>query len=217
MTWIKFCSMKNEDDIAIALKVKPDAVGFLVGQQHKSSDFISPQKARELSQLLPTSITPVLVTHMSRPEDISLLVSETDIKTLQLHGGSTVEQVIELRKLLPCDSKLIYAVHINDDVVPEIIDSIIAHIDMLLLDSCINSEDRVGGTGVVHDWGISANIVKSYGIPIILAGGLTPGNVVNAIEYVHPYGVDVNSGVKDNNGFRSLSLCSKFVINVKNI
>jgi phosphoribosylanthranilate isomerase len=70
--------------------------------------------------------------------------------------------------------------------------------DALLLDTM--TQDRIGGTGVSHDWGISARIVEDVARPIILAGGLTPENVADAIGRVKPAAVDVNSGVEREDG-----------------
>ena len=66
--------------------------------------------------------------------------------------------------------------------------------DGIILDS--RTTDRLGGTGLTHDWSISRRIVEELPLPVILAGGLTPDNLEAAINAVHPYAVDVNSGVE---------------------
>ena len=66
--------------------------------------------------------------------------------------------------------------------------------DAILLDTLANG--KLGGTGAVHDWNKSAEIVRSLKVPVILAGGLNPGNVAAAIEKVRPYAVDVSSGLE---------------------
>ncbi|MEM3423739.1 MAG: phosphoribosylanthranilate isomerase, partial [Nitrososphaeria archaeon] len=76
--------------------------------------------------------------------------------------------------------------------------------------------DRLGGTGLTHDWEISAEIVKTVKIPVILAGGLTPDNVKKAIKKVKPFGVDVNTGVKDSNGYKDPEKVKLFVKVAKN-
>lgn len=68
--------------------------------------------------------------------------------------------------------------------------------DALILDSVNLKEDRIGGTGMTHDWILSKKMVDNSHLPVILAGGLTPDNVQYAIRSVGPYAVDVNSGVK---------------------
>ena len=80
--------------------------------------------------------------------------------------------------------------------------------DALLLDS--RTKDRLGGTGITHDWNISKEIVAKSKVPVILAGGLTEKNVYDAVKKVKPFGVDVNSGVEDN-GWKSYEKVLKFV------
>ena len=89
---------------------------------------------------------------------------------------------------------------------------IAADCDAVLLDS--RTSDRLGGTGRTHDWSVSARIVHELtriGRPVILAGGLTAGNVEPAIEAVHPFGVDVNSGVETETGDKDFPACQAFV------
>ncbi|MDW7998591.1 MAG: phosphoribosylanthranilate isomerase, partial [Thermodesulfovibrio sp.] len=85
--------------------------------------------------------------------------------------------------------------------------------DMLILDT--KTKDRIGGTGLTHDWNISAMIVKEVNIPVILAGGLNPDNVAQAIEIVKPYGVDCNTGTKGANGYKSPEKIRAFIQNAK--
>src|SRR5690606_12944148 len=81
--------------------------------------------------------------------------------------------------------------------------------DMLLLDTA--HEGRIGGTGVTHDWSVSARIVEASRVPVILAGGLNPGNVADAIERVGPAGVDANSGLEHGDGRKDFEKIKAFV------
>ena len=211
VTWVKLCSIKSKGDLNVVIKACPDAAGFLVGQTHNSTDFISPDKAKELASVLPKNIKPILVTHLSKAEEIFNLVMKTGIKTIQLHGNSNIKQIIDLRNQLDNKCELIYVIHANAEFSVNDINEIIPYIDMILIDSCDLNNDRVGGTGIVHDWEISSGIVKLTNIPVILAGGLNINNLQQAIQKVKPFGVDVNSGVKDTHGYRSKKLCQEFV------
>jgi hypothetical protein len=84
-------------------------------------------------------------------------------------------------------------------------------VDAIILDTINLEEDRVGGTGMIHDWSLSAKIVQETSLPVILAGGLNPKNVADAIKLVKPYAVDVNSGVKNYEGFKDLQKVTDFV------
>ena len=194
---VKICGIKNETELETAVNAGADAVGFLVGQRFPSQDFILPDKAARLSALLPPFVTPVLVTHLTEPEEIAGLIERTGVTTIQLHGGSTAEQVHNLRKYLGGGAKLILAVHVGqlpDEIAPDPAEYA-PFVDGFLLDSYDSSSGKVGGTGKTHNWQTSARFVSAVSRPVILAGGLTPENVVEAVRTVRPYAVDVNSGV----------------------
>lgn len=213
---VKICGIKNETELEIAVNAGADAVGFLVGQRFPSQDFILPDKAARLAALLPPFISPVLVTHLTEPAEIAELVERTDITTIQLHGGSTPEQVQTLRQYFRNTVKLILAVHVGmlpDDISPDPAPYAL-FTDAFLLDSYDPASGKVGGTGKTHNWQTSARIVSSVSRPVILAGGLNPDNVVEAVRAVRPFAVDVNSAVHPL-GSLDPRIASAFVQNAK--
>ena len=212
---VKICGIKSVEDLKIAVEAGADAMGFLVGQLHASTDFVLPSTASRLTSDLPPYTSPVIVTHLIDADEIFDIVKKTSISTVQMHGGSPLKEVKKLRKLMSPDSKIILAVHIVYDR-PELdYEEFYPFIDAILLDSFNKNTGQVGGTGKTHNWDKSAEIVKNCKVPVILAGGLTPENVAEAIEKVKPFGVDANSGLKNEDGSRSAELCRKFVINAK--
>ena len=212
---IKICGIKTEADVELVIKSGADAAGLLVGQLHTSTDFILPSTALRLSGLLPPYITPVIVTHLVDAVSILDIVKKTGITTLQLHGGSSSEEVRKICDALPGNGKIIFAVHIiKNEMVPSL-EAYYPYIDAVLLDSYNLNTGQVGGTGQIHDWALSAKIVKSSPVPVILAGGLNPSNVEDAIRTVNPYGVDANSGLKNAEGGRDPELCKAFVVNAR--
>mgnify|MGYP001147034611 FL=1 len=94
---VKVCGIKTERDLETAVKAGADAVGFLVGQVHASHDFILASTAARLAGFLPPYVVPVIVTHLTAPDAVLDIVEQTSIQTIQLHGGSTVEEVAVLR------------------------------------------------------------------------------------------------------------------------
>ena len=195
---VKICGIKNETELENAVNAGADAVGFLVGQRFPSGDFILPEKAARLTALLPPFVTPVLVTHLTEPDDILKIVEKTGILTIQLHGGSMPEQIAALRKSLGSAAKLITVLHVGllpDEVNPDPAGFEVCS-DAFLLDSFDSVSGKVGGTGKTHNWQNSARIVKSVHRPVILAGGLNPDNVTDAVRTVRPYAVDANSGLR---------------------
>ena len=195
---VKICGIRNETELEIAVNAGADAVGFLVGQRFPSQDFILPEKAARLTALLPPFVTPVLVTHLTDPREILEIVEKTGIITIQLHGGSLPEQLPPLREYLGSTAKLIAALHVG--TLPDEVSPLPAPYeplaDAFLLDSHDPVSGKVGGTGKTHNWQNSARITASVRRPVILAGGLAPDNVAEAVRTVRPYAVDANSALR---------------------
>lgn len=197
---VKICGVKNEHDLRAAVDAGVDSVGFLVGQIHASKDFILPSTAARLASMIPPYIQPTLVTHYTDPDEIFDFVMETGITNVQLHGGSTPEQVVAFRDMLPPCARITLAVNLNkeDDFVH--LKDYLRYINAFLIDSSDPARGKVGGTGKTNNWTLNAKFVKLMPKPVILAGGLTPYNVADAIAKVRPYAVDANSGLKDASG-----------------
>jgi phosphoribosylanthranilate isomerase len=199
----------------IAAELGADAIGLLVGQRHNSPDFISATVARDISRALPPWLEAVLVTHVEALDELERLLQESEIRTVQLHSEIAPSSVERFRGRLP-NLKIFKSVPVisADSVAyPEAFEKLV---DGFVLDSINVATDQVGGTGKTHDWSISRQIVTRYPeIPIILAGGLNSENVRSAIEYVHPFGVDVNSGTKGPNGFKDTRKMQEFIVEAK--
>ena len=216
MLRVKICGNKRLEDALEGVKAGADALGFLVGQVHVSSDFISKEAAREIIEKLPPFISTVLVTHLSDVEGIISLAAFTRVSTVQLHGESKVDDILVLREHLP-NIKLYKTIHVEDGSAIPLASEWDNRVDAILLDTISEAENKVGGTGKTHDWSISAEIVKSLHIPVILAGGLDPDNVQAAIRAVQPFAVDVNSGMKGPDGYKDFATLHSFVKNAKSV
>ncbi|MDD4568003.1 MAG: phosphoribosylanthranilate isomerase, partial [Methanoculleus chikugoensis] len=142
---------------------------------------------------LPPFIEPVAVTHLQETDNLIRLVRESHCTTLQVQNAVEPAELDAVRDALPY-LKIVKAVHVTDVSAIETARRYEPYADALLLDT--RTRERLGGTGIPHDWNISAKIVADSAIPVILAGGLTPENVRAAIRKVRPYGVDVHTGVK---------------------
>lgn len=213
---VKACGIKTERDLETAVKAGVDAVGFLVGQVHTSHDFILASTAARLVKFLPPYVVPVIVTHLTVPDAILDIVEQTSILTIQLHGGSTAEEVAALRDNLGPAGKLIYAAHVLGMQVTPALEPYYDLVDAVLLDSMDRETGKVGGTGMTHNWDVSAAAAAASPVPLTLAGGLTPDNVAGAIRHVRPFAVDANSALKGFDGSLDLNLCTAFVRNAKN-
>jgi phosphoribosylanthranilate isomerase len=156
---------------------------------------------------LPAGAEAVLVTHLLDPERVAGLAASVSAHTVQVHGEMAVADLRRLRALAP-SARLLKAVHVTgDDALGRALDCAAADADALVLDS--RTADRLGGTGLTHDWSVSARIVGAVApVPVYLAGGCRPENVAQAVARVRPAGVDVNSGVETPRAGRTRRRCA---------
>jgi phosphoribosylanthranilate isomerase len=210
VTRVKICGIKSVEDARLAVEFGADAIGLLVGQLHNSPDFITPEQAKHIVGEMPPFVSTVLVTHLHDREKIAELVTDVCPSTLQLHGKSRPADTRFLRQQFP-QLKISKALHANAEGVEDEAETWVKYVDAILLDTSSPETDQVGGTGRTHDWAVSAHMVGTLRKPVILAGGLTPGNVANAIAKVRPFAVDVNSGIKNAAGFKDPEKLRRFI------
>lgn len=208
MLRVKICGNRTRDDLAMAGQLGADAVGLIVGARHRTEDAIAPDAAAAMLRDVPLFVNPVLVTHLLTAAEILRLHTEIPTSTIQLHDAITIREVETIRRALPHVS-LIKAVGVTGEDAAEIARRFEPYVDALLLDT--HAGDRIGGTGIVHDWNISRRIVAQIKKPVILAGGLRPENLIEAIKAVQPYGVDVNTGVEFPNGEKDPNRMRDFI------
>ena len=200
MVKVKICGIANLDDALVAVACGADAVGFLVGQAYPSrSVFISAEAAGRIVAKMPPFCSTVLVTHLGRPGEVIMAARTARVTTIQLHGETEPDEADAIRQHLP-NVKVYKVVHVLGKTALAEARRFLGKVDGIVLDTADKSTGQVGGTGQVHDWRISQRIARSLPMPVILAGGLNPTNVQEAIRVVGPYAVDVNSGVSRPDG-----------------
>lgn len=179
MTKIKLCGLSLPCDIEVANELKPDYIGFVFAP--KSRRYVTYKKAEELKSLLSPDIEAVGVFVNEPPQNVATLLKKGIIDIAQLHGDEDEDYIVELRLLT--DKTIIKAFRIKTANDIKIVEQSTA--DDILLDSG-------AGTGTVFDW----DLLKSIQRPYFLAGGLDAHNVASAIKTLHPYAVDVSSGIE---------------------
>jgi len=215
MFQVKICGVKRAEDAGLAVAAGADALGFLVGQTHTSADFIAPLTAKAIAASLPSGVIGVLVTHLTDPGDVLDLAVLTGLTTVQLHGEIWPEDVARLRRAAP-DLTFLKSFHVTDEAGLAYGEAFVGLVDGFVLDTANPKTGQIGGTGQTHDWNLSRRIVERYrSVPVILAGGLNPDNVAEAIAAVGPFGVDVNSSTKGTDGFKSEAKARAFVANAR--
>jgi len=198
-------------DEALALeRLGCDALGFTLRLPTGVHDGLTEAKARSIVAALPPFIHAVVISYVDKAREAVELCRYVGATALQLHGEFAVGDLELLRAALP-HLKIIRAVTVSG---PDAIDrarGLARRVDALILDTYDPSTGRHGATGKTHDWRISRKIVDTVRIPVILAGGLTPTNVGDAIATVQPWGVDVHTGVEDDDGTRNLEKMAAFL------
>ena len=155
----------------------------------------------------------VLITYQSISEEIATTMKYLELRTVQLHGEISVKEIAKLKYIIP-HIIIIKSIIIKDDNSKRILMNLKYfehHSDVLITDSFDPTTGAEGATGLTHDWSISQKIVESTKKPVILAGGLNPKNIIDAIKFVKPLGVDVHTGIEDSMGNKDKILASLFV------
>lgn len=194
MTFVKICGTTNEEDALLAVAMGADAVGFIFAP---SSRQVAAQLVRDIVRRLPPEVLTVGVFRDDAPERVVEVVNATGLRAAQLHGRETALQTQWVRARVPVVVKAFTAGH------PAIARAGDYGADLVLIDSASP------GSGKVFDWSLAED--APAGQRLVLAGGLTPGNVAEAITRVRPFGVDVVSGVEDEPGHKDARLVRAFV------
>jgi phosphoribosylanthranilate isomerase len=206
MTRVKICGVRTVEDALACARAGADAVGMIVnvGISPRS---ITIEQARTIVSSLPPFVTPVIVMMPSSAEDVVEAGRRIRPGAIQLHGEETPEMLRLIKRQLPW-ARLIKTIHVGsgDEVVKA--RSYEGTADAILLDTLSPSH---GGSGAVHDWTVSAGIVREAGLPVLLAGGLTPSNVADAIRAARPFAVDASSGVENGERRKDMEKVKAFI------
>jgi phosphoribosylanthranilate isomerase len=183
----------------LAIRYGASVLG-LVSEMPSGPGVINENLIADISSKVPPPVATFLLTSKQTAEEIIAQHLKTKTNTLQLVDHLPHNELKKLREQLP-GIKLVQVIHVlNENSIDEAL-SVQKFVDALLLDSG-NPKLKVkelGGTGRTHNWEISRKIREEVKLPVFLAGGLNPGNVLEAIQAVQPYGLDICSGVRTKN------------------
>ena len=195
-TRVKVCCMQSVGEVRAAVSAGADALGF-VGEMPSGPGPIGEVQAHEAASACPPGVSPVLLTSREDPHAIVDHARSAGVGVVQLVRHLDPVVHVALRRVASW-LRLIQVVHVEDEHALELSRSYAGLADALLLDSGrpALTVAELGGTGRPHDWTVSRRIVQASPVPVWLAGGLTPGNVGEAIEQVNPFGVDLCTGVR---------------------
>lgn len=204
-TRVKICGITRSEDAQLAVDAGVDAIGLVFYE--KSPRFITNNQAADISQLIPAFVSRVALFKDADEEMIHSVLQQVEIDLIQFHGSETPAfceyfgrpYIKALGMKAPeCDADFLIASAEQYQTAKA-----------LLLDG--HAPGEAGGTGETFDWSAIATINK----PVILAGGLSAENVKQAIEVVHPFAVDVSSGVEKTPGIKDKEKISAFMQQIK--
>lgn len=212
MTKVKICGIKDKAHAIAAAEAGADFIGVVFAQSVRQ---VTPEQARDIVSAVKqasNTVKTVGVFVNTPAAEINRIANECDLDMVQLSGDESWEYCTDIEK------PIIKAIHVQDQSEDDITKSAISGIDIVvdnlyivLLDTHV--EGKYGGTGKSFNWELAQSLSEKY--PVIVAGGLTPYNVREAIDNLKPWGVDVSSGV-ETNGVKDTAKIKKFIDEAKN-
>lgn len=202
-TRVKICGMTRAEDIQVAVDAGADAIGLIVDVEKDTPRELTPEAAADLAATVPPFVSVVLVT-MADPERAAELAADVGADTIQFHGDHDPDAIADI------DRRIIVATSPED---PPRAQKYAEVADALLADSL--TEEGAGGTGEETNMAAAREMVDALRMPVVLAGGLTPSNVILAMDTVQPSAVDVASSVESEPGVKDHQALRAFIGRVR--
>ena len=196
--FVKVCGTTNEEDALLAVAMGADAIGFIFAPSTRQ---VAPQLVNDIVRRLPPEILTVGVFRDESPERVIEIVQRTGLRAAQLHGHEPADQVRRVKERVPVVFKAFAA---GDRAVRKAREF---GADAVLVDT------PQPGSGQVFDWSLAEDVPG--GMRLVLAGGLGPDNVADAIATVHPWGVDACSALESEPGRKDPRKLRTFIANAK--
>lgn len=193
--FVKICGITSEEDALLAVAMGADAVGF--NFVPSSPRYLAVARAADIAKRLPPEILTVGIFRDEAPARVVELTNQAGLRAAQLHGHESDEETRWVRQRVP----VVIKVFPGGD--PALAHAPSYGADIVMLDSASP------GSGKVFDWSLAEGAPS--GLRILLAGGLTPDNVGEAIERVRPWGVDVATGVESEPGVKDATKVRRFI------
>lgn len=200
---VKICGITEVNQAQEIVSLGADLIGFICVEQ--SPRYITPEKIRAIADNLPTKTRKVGVFADHALSAIAQIVKQANLTTVQLHGQESPEFCHQLRQIVAPDIKLIKAFRIKSAQTLDLTFDYLDCVDTLLLDAY--HPKLLGGTGKTIPWQDLASFKPQ--LPWMLAGGLTPDNLTEALTGLQPDGIDLSSGVERSPGDKDLFQVAK--------
>jgi phosphoribosylanthranilate isomerase len=211
--WIKICGNTTLSDTLLAVDAGADAVGFIFAPSPRR---VTTKQVAQIAADLHAGTEKIGVFVDADFQTIADTVEHCGLNGVQLHFQSESKLAAQLRERFGADLRILRVIHFAADASEQLqAASADTNIDGILVDS--RTATAVGGTGIAFDWNAARGTVFQPGnqLKLIAAGGLNPANVSEAIQTLHPWGVDVVSGVESSPGHKDAVKVREFVANVR--
>jgi phosphoribosylanthranilate isomerase len=218
--WIKICANTNLDDAQMAAELGADAVGFVFAPSRRR---VTAKEVAQITPHLPANVERIGVFDSLYAEEIAAAVREAGLTAVQLHGGGELVLAKRLNEFFEGKVRIIQTVHWaveegdeSAKAVRQRLNALEAGglIERVLIDSKVGQ--ATGGTGVSFDWAAAREVLTgSSRLKMIVAGGLRPENVAEALSELNPWGVDVASGVEISPGRKDREKLTAFIQNAR--
>jgi phosphoribosylanthranilate isomerase len=195
-TRIKICGLTREADVDAAVNAGADAVGFVLYE--RSPRCVSVERAAELARRLPPFVMPVALLVNAKEAEVAAAIKAIPQVLLQFHGDESPEDCIRAARPFIKAARMAEGFDLLDFA------SRFAHAQAILLDAHV---DGYGGGGKVFDWSLARAGVP---LPVVLSGGLHAANVIQGIQTLRPWAVDVSSGVESAKGIKDADAIRRF-------
>ncbi len=210
--FIQIAGVKNAKEAEMLIESGVKFIGFPLRLTVNAED-TTEEEAKEIITKIKDKASPVLITYLSEANEIKDFSEYLGIKIVQLHGDITIEELQKLNEISP-DLIVIKSLVIGKSdfsLIIRTVEELSPYVNAFITDTFNPATGAEGATGLTHDWELSKKIVEVSSRPVILAGGLMPANVKEAILKVKPAGVDSHTGVEDENGNKDLAKVKEFV------
>ncbi|WP_374985127.1 phosphoribosylanthranilate isomerase [Streptomyces fradiae] len=189
-----------------------DWLGFAL-RLPSGKDDIPEQDAAAIIKGLEAPHAGVLISYLTDAEEVSRFCHELGVVAVQLHGDVETEQLRLLKEFRPelFVLKSLVVKEDNADELLKLVDDTHPFVDMYITDTFDPKTGAKGATGLTHDWNVSAELVRRSPKPLMMAGGLNPENVYDAIRTVKPAAVDAHTGLEGPDGRKDRAKVAKFV------
>jgi phosphoribosylanthranilate isomerase len=209
---IHVAGIKDAEEAEMLIDCGITHLGFPLVLDHHAED-LSVETAADIVSALGARANFFLITYLNRADDVISLCRRLGIGMVQLHGDIPFDELQRLRSMEP-QWYVIKSLIVSGDNTEELLEDIERYtplVDAFITDTFDSSTGARGATGKTHDWSVSRQLVEASPKPVILAGGLNPNNVREAIRTVRPTGVDVHTGIEGPDGRKNRDLAARFV------